>query len=132
MPLSLRPVDLQADAALLHGWVVADGEPVGLVPAYDPPVDETGKFYERRPGDLGVHCFLCGSPSRAGRTAEIVAFVLSRLFRRPASAQVGVRARRTDREVARIAPTGRCGGGTGGAHRHRAHGEGRPDLVRGA
>jgi penicillin amidase len=119
VPLSLRPVDPDADAALLHRWVAADraafwgmqdasvedvaaiygyideqphltawlvesdGEPLGLVQTYDPFFDEIGEFYDRQPGDLGVHFFLSGDPGRAGRTTEIVAFVLGQLFDGP-------------------------------------------------
>ena len=53
--------------------LVVDGEPVGLLQTYDPAVDEIGEWYDRRPGDVGVHLLLSDAPARIGRTAEIVA-----------------------------------------------------------
>lgn len=50
-----------------------DHHPLGLLQTYDPAVDEIGEWYERRPGDVGVHLLLTGDPSRAGRTHEIIA-----------------------------------------------------------
>lgn len=48
------------------------GTPVGLLQTYDPFVDEIGAFYERLPGDLGVHLFLADAGARAGRTAGLL------------------------------------------------------------
>lgn len=109
MSVTVRPVDPEADAALLTQWVTADraafwgmaemaeedvravyryideqahlaaylllldGEPVGLFQTYDPDVDEIGEFYDRRPGDVGVHLLLADDPRRSGRTPEVLA-----------------------------------------------------------
>lgn len=35
-----------------------DGEPWALFQTYDPAVDEIGQFYDRRPGDVGVHLLI--------------------------------------------------------------------------
>ncbi len=50
--------------------------PVGLVQTYDPAVDEIGEWYDRRPGDIGVHLLLADDPARAGRSAEVVGTAL--------------------------------------------------------
>lgn len=109
MTVTVRPVDPDADAALLHAWVTEpraafwgmgdlaeedvraiythiheqehlaayfldlDGHPVGLFQTYDPAVDEIGEWYDRRPGDVGIHLLLTGDPWRAGRTHEVIA-----------------------------------------------------------
>lgn len=109
MAVAVRPVDPDADAPLLTGWVTAeraafwgmadlgeedvaavyryiheqehlaayllvlDGVPVGLLQTYDPAVDEIGEWYDRRPGDVGVHFLLADDPRRAGRTPEVIA-----------------------------------------------------------
>lgn len=53
--------------------LVLDGHPVGLLQTYDPEVDEIGEWYERRPGDVGVHLLLADDHHRAGRTPEVLA-----------------------------------------------------------
>lgn len=63
-----------------------DGVPLALFQTYDPAVDEIGDHYERRPGDLGLHLLLADHPARAGRTAELVAFLIAWCF-----ADAGVR-----------------------------------------
>ncbi|WP_148571500.1 GNAT family N-acetyltransferase [Nocardioides caldifontis] len=80
------------DVAAIYGWIQeqphlaaylvesAADRPLALLQTYDPAVDEIGAFYERRPGDLGVHLLLSDDPDRAGRTAELVSFVLAWLF----------------------------------------------------
>lgn len=55
-----------------HVFVV-DGTPVGLLQTYDPAVDEIGAFYDRCPGDVGIHLLLSDDPARIGRTAEVLA-----------------------------------------------------------
>lgn len=50
-----------------------DGQPVGLFQTYDPEVDEIGEWYDRQPGDVGVHLLLADDPARAGRTPEVIA-----------------------------------------------------------
>ncbi|MBS4754440.1 GNAT family N-acetyltransferase [Nocardioides sp. zg-ZUI104] len=121
---TMRPVDPDGDADLLHswvtqpraafwgmtertrdevaeiyGWIVAqehlaayllevDGHPVGLLQTYDPFVDEIGEFYDRRPGDLGVHLLLADDPRRRGHTGEVVRAVFAWLLARPGFARL--------------------------------------------
>ncbi|MDZ5619185.1 GNAT family N-acetyltransferase [Nocardioides bizhenqiangii] len=59
---------------------LVDGTPVGLLQTYDPEVDEIGEWYDRRPGDVGVHLLLAADEARAGRTEEIVAAGLMFVF----------------------------------------------------
>lgn len=42
-------------AAYLVCW---EDEPWALFQTYDPAVDEIGQFYDRRPGDIGVHLLI--------------------------------------------------------------------------
>jgi len=71
----------------IYGWlqdqdhlaaylVEAGGVPVGIFQTYDPFVDEIGQFYDRRPGDVGVHLFFADTPARAGRSHEILGFLV--------------------------------------------------------
>lgn len=60
-----------------------DATPVAIVQTYDPFVDEIGEFYDRRPGDLGVHLFLADDPVRVGRTPELLAVAAKRIFADP-------------------------------------------------
>lgn len=53
--------------------LVLDGEPIGLLQTYDPEVDEIGEWYDRAPGDVGVHLLLASDERRAGRTPEVLA-----------------------------------------------------------
>lgn len=53
--------------------LVLDGEPIGLLQTYDPEVDEIGEWYDRAPGDVGVHLLLAADERRAGRTPEVLA-----------------------------------------------------------
>lgn len=53
--------------------LVLDGEPIGLLQTYDPAVDEIGEWYDRAPGDVGVHLLLAADERRAGRTTEVLA-----------------------------------------------------------
>jgi RimJ/RimL family protein N-acetyltransferase len=62
---------------------VVDGTPVGLLQTYDPEVDEIGEWYDRRPGDVGVHMLLAADEARAGRTMEIVAAGMLFVFALP-------------------------------------------------
>ncbi len=68
--------------------IVVDGTPVGLLQTYDPEVDEIGEWYDRRPGDVGVHLLLASDPRRAGRTGEVVAAVLSFVLGQPGCARL--------------------------------------------
>src|SRR5687767_3900700 len=57
----------------LAAWLATvDDTPVAIVQTYDPFVDEIGDFYDRRPGDIGVHLFLADDPARRGHTAALV------------------------------------------------------------
>jgi len=67
---------------------VLDGTPVGLLQTYDPAVDEIGEWYDRRPGDVGVHLLLAAVPERAGRTAEVVAAGMELVFGLPGCTRV--------------------------------------------
>ena len=60
-----------------------DETPVGIVQTYDPFVDEIGEFYDRRPGDIGVHLFLADDPARAGHTEAILTAAMSALLTDP-------------------------------------------------
>ncbi|UMG93802.1 GNAT family N-acetyltransferase [Nocardioides sp. TF02-7] len=61
-----------------------DDTPLALFQTYDPAVDEVGEHYDRREGDLGVHLLLASDPARAGRTPELLAFLLGHCFADPA------------------------------------------------
>lgn len=89
--MATRTVD---EVAEIYGWideqehltaslVLLDDRPVGLVQTYDPLVDEIGEHYDRRPGDLGVHLFLADDAARAGRTPELLDFLLAHVFADP-------------------------------------------------
>lgn len=64
--------------------VLIDDVPVGVLQTYDPFVDEIGGFYDRRPGDLGIHLLLSDDAARRGRTRALLGFLLAELFARPA------------------------------------------------
>jgi penicillin amidase len=68
--------------------VGVDGVPVALFQTYDPAVDDIGQYYDREPGDVGVHLLLADSPARAGRTRNIVDFLVNRLFEDPTNRRV--------------------------------------------
>jgi penicillin amidase len=79
------------DQPHLAAYLVMLGEtPVGLFQTYDPAVDEIGDFYERRPGDLGVHLLLADTPARAGNTREILDFLAGWALSQPGSRRVVV------------------------------------------
>jgi penicillin G amidase len=63
--------------------ILDDGTPIGIVQSYDPCVDEIGQYYDRRPGDLGIHLFLAAEPARAGHTPALVAELVARAFADP-------------------------------------------------
>ncbi|TQL67850.1 RimJ/RimL family protein N-acetyltransferase [Nocardioides albertanoniae] len=65
---------LQEQPHLAAYIVELDGDPVALFQTWDPEVDELGTFYDRRPGDLGMHLFLADSPAREGRTEAVIGF----------------------------------------------------------
>jgi len=87
------------EVAEIYGWiddqehltaslVLLDERPVGLVQTYDPFVDEIGRHYDRRPGDLGVHLFLADDEARAGRTPALMAYLLGHVFADPSVQRV--------------------------------------------
>ncbi len=64
----------------LAAYLVSVGdEPVALFQTYDPEVDEIGEWYDRRPGDLGVHLLLADTPARAGRTDDVIRTMITHL-----------------------------------------------------
>lgn len=63
--------------------LLLDGQPVGLLQTYDPEVDEIGEWYDRLPGDIGIHLLLDDDPRRAGRTNEVFAAGLGFVARLP-------------------------------------------------
>jgi RimJ/RimL family protein N-acetyltransferase len=74
---------LQIQEHLAAYLVEVGGVPLGILQTYDPFVDEIGRYYERRPGDVGVHVFLADSPARAGRSADILRFLVDWLASQP-------------------------------------------------
>jgi penicillin G amidase len=87
-----RSVEEVAD---IYGWiaeqehltaslVLLDEHPIGLVQTYDPLVDEIGRHYDRREGDLGVHLFLADDEARAGTTSQLMAYLVAHVFADPA------------------------------------------------
>lgn len=74
---------IQEQDHLSASLVCTESVPVGIFQTYDPEVDEIGRFYDRRPGDLGVHLFLADVPERKGTTASLVAFLLDHALARP-------------------------------------------------
>lgn len=89
----MRDKDLE-EVAWIYGYIrdqphlSADlveiaGEPVALFQTWDPVVDELGEAYDRQPGDLGVHLLLADTPTRRGRTREVVGFFVDGLLARP-------------------------------------------------
>ena len=68
----------------LAAWLaLVDQTPVGIVQTYDPFVDEIGDFYDRRPGDIGVHLFLADDPARAGHTEALLTSAMRSLLSDP-------------------------------------------------
>lgn len=68
----------------LAAWMATvDETPVGIVQTYDPFVDEIGEFYDRRPGDIGVHLFLADDPARAGHTELLLTVAMRALLTDP-------------------------------------------------
>jgi penicillin amidase len=71
---------LQEQEHLAAYVVSVDGAPVGIFQTYDPFVDEIGEYYERQPGDLGVHLLLADEPARAGHTNDILQYLVRWCF----------------------------------------------------
>jgi penicillin amidase len=68
----------------LTAWLASvDETPVAIVQTYDPFVDEIGEFYDRRPGDVGLHLFLADDPARAGHTTTLLTAVMRALLSDP-------------------------------------------------
>lgn len=65
-PDELRDTYAVVDALPYHHALLArvDGEPVGLVQAYEPALDPVGEVYDVQPGDLGAHVLLGARPPR--------------------------------------------------------------------
>lgn len=69
------------DQAHLTAEIVeVDGEPLALVQTYDPAVDEIGKYYDRQPGDLGMHLFMRPGARPSGSLEAFLEFMLRELF----------------------------------------------------
>lgn len=68
--------------------VSVGGVPVTLFQTYDPAVDDIGQYYDREPGDVGVHLLMADHPARVGRTREIVDFLMRRLLDDPANLRI--------------------------------------------
>ncbi|MBM7517274.1 penicillin amidase [Nocardioides nitrophenolicus] len=64
---------VQDQAHLAAYLLLVDDHPLGLLQTYDPAVDEIGEWYDRAPGDVGVHLLLADDPRRAGRTPAVIA-----------------------------------------------------------
>lgn len=64
---------IDAQAHLTANTLEVGGRAVGILQTYDPFVDEIGQFYDRRPGDVGIHLLLDDGPARRGRTHEVIA-----------------------------------------------------------
>lgn len=60
--------------------VEVDDEPLALVQTYDPVVDEIGKHYDRRPGDLGIHLFMRPGARPSGSLEALLGFLMRELF----------------------------------------------------
>jgi len=60
--------------------VTRDDRPLALFQTYDPAVDEIGGYYDRRPGDVGVHLFLADDPARAGLTPALLELLMDWVF----------------------------------------------------
>lgn len=74
---------LQEQEHLAAYIIEVDGAPVGILQTYDPFVDEIGDYYDRRPGDLGVHLHLADTPARKGHSTDILAFLVRWVFAQP-------------------------------------------------
>ncbi len=68
-----------------HAWLVRqDGRPVALFQDYEPAAEEVGDHFDVQPGDLGVHFMLApASTAQPGFTAEVVTFLMARVFADP-------------------------------------------------
>ena len=111
---------------------VVDGTPVGLLQTYDPEVDEIGEWYDRRPGDVGVHLLLADDPRRAGRTEEMIAAALSFVCVAAGLCAAGLRAGRPQRGLAGDDGADRCRARPAGRHEDEHHREAGPVLLPGA
>lgn len=65
---------LTADVVLL------DEEPLALVQTYDPAVDEIGEYYDREPGDLGIHLFMRPGVRPPGSLEALFGFLAGELW----------------------------------------------------
>ncbi|KRF20008.1 hypothetical protein ASG90_20005 [Nocardioides sp. Soil797] len=60
-----------------------DGEPRALFQTYDPAVDEIGQFYDRRPGDVGVHLLIGPGRRPDGFSQALFSHLASWVFSDP-------------------------------------------------
>ncbi|QIX28377.1 acetyltransferase [Nocardioides sp. JQ2195] len=67
-------------AAHLVCW---DDEPWALFQTYDPAVDEIGQFYDRLPGDIGVHLLIGPGKRPEGFTDALFAHLTTWVFSDP-------------------------------------------------
>jgi RimJ/RimL family protein N-acetyltransferase len=81
---------LQEQPHLAAYIVEIDGDPVALFQTWDPEVDELGSFYDRRPGDLGMHLFLADSPARKGQTETVIDFFFENVIAKSGARRVVV------------------------------------------
>lgn len=81
---------IQEQPHLAAYLVFLDGDPVALFQTWDPEVDELGTYYDRRPGDLGVHLFLADTPARKGNTETVLTFFLESVVAKPGIRRVVV------------------------------------------
>lgn len=73
----------------LTAWLASvDETPVAIVQTYDPFVDEIGEYYDRRPGDVGLHLFLADDPARAGHTAALLTAAMRSLLTDPGTRRI--------------------------------------------
>ncbi|MDT0203012.1 GNAT family N-acetyltransferase [Nocardioides sp. AE5] len=74
-------------AAYLVSW---QGTPRALFQTYDPFVDEIGEFYDRQPGDVGVHLLIGPGERPDGFSRTLFGWLLDWVFADPAHQRVVV------------------------------------------
>lgn len=72
-------------AAYLVCW---EGEPWALFQTYDPAVDEIGQFYDRQPGDIGVHLLMAPGKRPDGFTDALFGHLATWVFSDPSVQRV--------------------------------------------
>lgn len=87
------------EVAAIYGYIDAqphlaaylvrlDGTPVALFQTYDPAIDEIGAYYDRQPGDVGVHLLVGPGERPPGLTAALFDFLAAWVFADPAHQRV--------------------------------------------